>query len=97
MAFREIGRGLSHIETFSRVMNMPPPYSHSSYDKIVKEITPQYISAMNDSMVSAANNVSPPDKSTHDDTAEEEDAVGDQLAEHIDCDVSLDGSWQRRG
>ena len=40
MAFREIGRGLSHVETFSRVMNMPQPYSPSSYDKIVKEIAP---------------------------------------------------------
>ena len=36
---------------------MPPPYSHSSYDKIVKEIAPYYVAAMNDSMVAAAKNV----------------------------------------
>ena len=60
MAFREIGRGRNHIETFSRVMNMPPPYSHSSYDKIVEEITSCYVAAMNDSMIAAAKNVNPP-------------------------------------
>ena len=34
---------------------MPPPYSHSSYDKIVKEIAP-CVTAMNNSMVAAAKN-----------------------------------------
>ena len=31
VAFREIGRGLAHMETFSRIMNMPPPLSKSNY------------------------------------------------------------------
>ena len=41
-------------------MNMPPAFSHSSYDNIVKEIMPHYVAAMNNSMVVSANNVSPP-------------------------------------
>ena len=40
MAFREIGRGLSHIETFNRIMNMPPPYTHSTYDDMAKDVLP---------------------------------------------------------
>ena len=59
VAFREVGRGLTHIETFCRVMNMPPPYTHKSYDDVVKEITPCYISAMEQSMSAAAGKVSP--------------------------------------
>ena len=57
IAFREIGRGLSHIETFNRIMNMPPPYTHSTYDETVKDVLPGYIAAMNDSMLGAACNV----------------------------------------
>ena len=100
MAFREIGRGLNHVETFSRVMNMPPPYSHSSYDKIVKEIAPYYVAAMNDSMVAAAKNVRPPVIYSREETEDvDEDVIDFQTQENevIVCDVSLDGSWQRRG
>ena len=57
IAFREIGRGLSHIETFNQIMNMPPPYTHSTYDETVKDVLPWYIAAMNDSMLGAAYNV----------------------------------------
>ena len=32
VAFREIGRGLQHIETFNRIMNTSPPYSQYYYD-----------------------------------------------------------------
>jgi hypothetical protein len=46
IAFREIGRGLGHIETFNRVMNMPPPYTHSTYDEMVNDILPGYVAAI---------------------------------------------------
>ena len=42
IAFGEIRRGLSHIETFHRIMNMSPPYSHSSYDDTMKDVLPHY-------------------------------------------------------
>ena len=55
IAFREIGRGLSHIETFNQIMNMPPPYTHSTYDDMVKDVLPGYVAAMDDSMLGASN------------------------------------------
>ena len=57
IAYREIGRGFTHIETFNRVMNMPPPYSHSNYDETLKELFSPYEDAMNESMLQAAENV----------------------------------------
>ena len=30
IAFGEIRRGVSHIETFHCIMNMSPPYSHAT-------------------------------------------------------------------
>ena len=47
IAFGEIRRGLSHIETFHRIMNMSPPYSDSSYDDTMKDVLPHYIATMN--------------------------------------------------
>ena len=43
ISFREIGRGLSHIETFNRIMNMTTPYTHSTYDDMVKDVLPGYV------------------------------------------------------
>ena len=37
-------------------MNMPPPYTHSTYE-MVKDVLPGYVAAMNDSMLGAASNV----------------------------------------
>ena len=79
---------------------MPPPYSHSSYDQIVKEIAPCYVTAMNNSMVAAAKNVRPPVIYLREETEDvDEDVIDFQTQENevIDCDVSVDGSWQRRG
>ena len=36
---------------------MPPPYSHSNYDEMVKELLSPYEDAMNESMLQAAENV----------------------------------------
>ena len=65
---------------------MPPPFSHSTYDATVGEIQQPYLDTMNDSMLNAAKNVI----SKSDDVDNEEQGTSD-------CDVSLDGSWQRRG
>ena len=47
IAVDEIRRGLSNIETFHRIMNMSPPYSHSTYDDTMKDVLPHYIFTMN--------------------------------------------------
>ena len=51
IAFREIGRGLHQIERFNRVMNMYPPYSHSNYDDMVKDVSSGYADALNESLM----------------------------------------------
>ena len=47
IAFGEIRRGLSHIETFHRIMNMSRPYSHPTYDDTTNDVLPHYIATMN--------------------------------------------------
>ena len=106
IAFREIGRGLNHIERFNRVMNMCPPYSHSNYDDMVKDVSTGYADALNESLDGAACNVKrcvvkphQDDTSANDD--DEDTVVEEEVVENVDgvvdCDVSLDGAWQRRG
>ena len=104
IAFRELGRGLSHIETFNRIMNMPPPYANSTYDDTAKDVLPGYVAAMNDSMLGAASYVKlqATDQDSEIPESNQEDEH-EQILVHkssdnvFDCDMSLDGSWQRRG
>ena len=42
MAFREIGAGLSSIETFCRMMNMTTPMTNLSYAEHIHELHPLY-------------------------------------------------------
>ena len=111
IAFREIGRGMTHIERFNRVMNMCPPFSHSNYDEMVKNISSGNMEAMIESMQGAAlnvqacakmhNNNDDNDKGENDDDDDNNiDAVEDIVQKEdsvVNCDVSLDGAWQRRG
>ena len=95
IAFREIGRGLSHIETCHRIMNMSTPYSHSTYYDTVKDVLPHYIGTMNESMTTAAANLKAQDivpENTESDVLDD-----DAVLALYDCDVSLDGSWHRGG
>ena len=108
VAFREIGRGLAHMETFSRIMNMPPPLSKSNYQELVNDMSPGYLNAMKDSMkdaaknaktsiLEAANSESATVESDTEETVNNEVDNREIADEILDCDVSLDGSWQRRG
>ena len=84
-------------------MNMPPPYSHSNYEEMVKELLSPYENAVNESMLQAAANV----KSQATTVTPEQDVeviekddnqtlVHEGLAKIYDCDVSVDSSLQRR-
>ena len=110
VAFREIGRGLQHIETFNRIMNTSPPYSQSNYDNMVKDVSGGYLNAMNESMQKAAFNVKCDTKKVLDDNiinvedTDDHDVINcnvmsvSQSTDRIsECDISVDGSWQRRG
>ena len=64
ITFGETRRDLSHIETSHRIMNMSPPYSHSTYDDTMNMSPPYSHSTYDDTM-----NMSPPySHSTYDDT-----------------------------
>ena len=84
---------------------MCPPFSHANYDEMAKDMSNGYIEAINDSIEAAALNVknasNTHDQNTNqvDDETEENDNPEDVVPENglVDCDVSLDGAWQRRG
>ena len=81
---------------------MPPPYSHSNYDEMVKELLSPYEDAMNELMLQAAENVKSQAITVL--TLEQDAAVtenddnqtwGHESSANVyDCDVSVDGSWQ---
>ena len=86
MAFREIGKGHSGLETFCGYMNMPPPMAETTYNETVKcTLHPRYIDVAARNMKDAAKEV------RHE--------ILDDYDENAVCDtaVSCDGSWQRRG
>lgn len=54
MAFREIGKGLTALESFCSVMNMPSPVSNVGYARINNLLHKAYTEAAQDSMENAA-------------------------------------------
>nr|XP_047122595.1 uncharacterized protein LOC124806069 [Hydra vulgaris] len=85
MAFREIGRGRDAMLTFTSIMNMPPPLSKPSFDCINSKLYDAYKSVAEQSMKNAAmeaRRILKPDSNMND---------------VIDCGISIDGTWQRRG
>lgn len=84
VAFREIGKGLKGIETFSNCMNMPGGISQKSYDSLNKTLHNCYTAVSQTSQKVAAK-----------ETREKLGVLDDTTI--ADCHVSVDGTWQRRG
>ena len=86
VAFREIGRGQTAIDTFCGFMNMPPPMTSKTSQETMEYVYPSYIDAANKSMKAASDEI-------------REELLGDNFDEDtvIDVDISADGSWQKRG
>ena len=82
-AFREIGKGYQAIRDFAMHMNMVPPYNAKAYNSINDMIHDAYEEAAESSM-----------KKTSDDVRALLNYADDQTA---DIEVSLDGTWQKRG
>ncbi|XP_046844662.1 LOW QUALITY PROTEIN: uncharacterized protein LOC124438534 [Xenia sp. Carnegie-2017] len=81
LAFREIGKGHNAMQTFAKVMNMPPPPTRKNFTKIQnKQLFPIIEQLANDSMTTNAFKV--------------KEACGNDEGE---CGISLDGTWQKRG
>ena len=80
---------------------MCPPFSHSNYDEMVKDMSNGYIKAMNNSIEAAASNVKNETKTCDqnmnqvDETEENDNNPEDVVLENglVDCNVSLDGAW----
>ena len=85
VAFREMGKGLSSIEKFCMLMNIPPPMTLKAYQNIVRKLHPAYTEASNKSMQLAALS-----SLCNEGTSPDADGVKEVT-------VSVDGSWQRRG
>ena len=83
IAFREIGKGLEDISLFCRSMNMLPPLAKKSYKRINYALHQVYCEVASNSMLASANEI-------HSLVKEGEDVV-------VDEDISLDGTWQKKG
>ena len=58
IAFREIGKGYAALlESFCYIMNMPPPMTRNSYDKLVDGLHEPYMLSAQQSMKNAASEV----------------------------------------
>ena len=85
MAFREIGRGREAMATFTAIMNMPPPLTNHSYDITNNKLHKVCKEISSQSMKAAVSEL-----------REMLNANGSD-DEVIDCGISIDGTWQRRG
>ena len=86
IAFGEIGRGHSSLETFAGFMNMPPPMNKTAYNDSAKQVHIAYTKQARSSIQIAATEI----RMLHLHEDFRDDAVAD-------IDISADGSWQRRG
>ena len=82
LAFREIGQGYKAISTFGTSMNMPPPMQKNAYSKINSSLHTAYKTVADLSMKNAAKEVF---------------QISKQTSDVRNCQVSVDGTWQKRG
>lgn len=82
LSFREIGKGYQSIELFSALMNMPPAFSKPTYTNLNDILHTTYKKVADKSTASAAECL--------------RKKAGD-VNEIQNCQVSVDGTWQKRG
>ncbi|KAK3776186.1 hypothetical protein RRG08_063729 [Elysia crispata] len=87
---RSIGRGWGALNNFSSYVNCPPPMSQSAYQNILKKVHSSSKLVAIESMKEAAEEVR--EKALLKDTRSSIEPMNP-----IDCAVSVDGTWQRRG
>ena len=83
VAFREIGKGHKAMSTFAGFMNLSKPISKTQYDKANEKLLRAYQDACFQSCKEAAFET----------TAK----LGGGSDSVTDCQVSVDGTWQKRG
>ena len=82
---RAIGRGYSALESFCLSLNSPAPMTSKNYKKVFRRILAASRAVAIESMTKAA------------DEYKTWDSMSGTGEEAIDCSVSVDGTWQRRG
>ena len=85
IAFREIGQGHEGINKFTTMMNMPPSLCKASFNDINNNLHEVYTEVSRESMAKAAKEVR---------VMVKPDAIDTDI---IDCQIGIDGSWQKRG
>ena len=88
IAFREIGKGYSSIESFSKLLSSPPPMDNKCYRKTCGDLHTAYIEAAQESMLSAGLEAKP---------LNTEVPYYENNINIKDIRASFDGTWQRRG
>ena len=85
VAFREIGKGHRALQSFARCMNIAPPVALKSYNNINSKLHGIYNDVAAESTSRAAK--------------ETQEKISPEATEMdiTNCQVSLDGSWQKRG
>ena len=81
--FVRLEKGLEGVSSFCRSMNMPPPLAKKSHNRINDVPHQVYCEVASNSMSDSANEI-------HSLVKEGEDVV-------VDEDISLDGTWQKKG
>ena len=84
LAFREIGKGHEPLKTFNSCMNMPQPMTAKSFAAVNEKLSIAYEEVAKRCMQGAAEEVRKTPLTTED-------------AEIEDCQVAIDGTWQKRG
>ena len=82
-SMRSIGRGPSGAKKFCTLMNMPPPPTARAYQKNARTIAKHVKVVAEDGMFSAAKEIRDAQHANEDDV--------------VNCGVSCDGTWQKRG
>ena len=85
MAFREMGKGHAGIETFTTMMSMPFSIAFTTYKKINKTLYCAYEKSAEKSTQKAAHEV------------RQMININACSNDIVDCHISIDGTWQKRG
>jgi len=83
VAFRELGKGYQSLRTFAAFMNMPPPMTPKNFNYLTKKLYKAYETVAIQSTTKAA--------------CQARMALCVDHNEPINCQVSVDGTWQKRG
>ena len=85
LSFREIGIGFHGVQTFTAFMNILQPMTKKQYNKVNEKLHEAYKDEAMESCTVAAKET------------QEKMSVGNSDAGIVDCQVSVDGTWQKKG